>query len=137
MTDCSPDLIKEALLKFVVQLISHKQMHQVKKLFFVPVGLPGMGKSTLAKHIRQAIQKNFQAGNQDSGVTLLSSKREVDHIFKQSNGKNYVESNYLPQVSFKKISYDRIIGENVKEFQKTHPETPFHEIIDIIRSKAD
>jgi tRNA uridine 5-carbamoylmethylation protein Kti12 len=37
-------------------------MYHVKHLFFVPVGLPGMGKSTLAKHIRQATQKNLQGG---------------------------------------------------------------------------
>jgi len=43
----------------------------------------------------------------------------------------------LPQLSFSKISYDRILGDNVKEYQETHPNTPFHEIIDIIRAKAD
>jgi len=31
-------------------------MRQVQKLFFVPVGLPGMGKSTLAKNIRLSIE---------------------------------------------------------------------------------
>jgi len=36
-------------------------MRQVQKLFFVPVGLPGMGKSTLAKNIRLAIENNLTA----------------------------------------------------------------------------
>jgi len=47
------------------------------------------------------------------------------------------ESVWLPQVTFKKVSYDRILGDNLSEYQKKHPETPFHEIIDIIRGKAD
>ena len=34
---------------------------------------------------------------------------------------------------FSKISYDKILGENLTTYQKDHPETPFHEIIDIIR----
>lgn len=32
-------------------------MQSVSKLFFVPVGLPGMGKSTLAKHIKISTEK--------------------------------------------------------------------------------
>lgn len=36
-------------------------MRQVQKLFFVPVGLPGMGKSTLAKNIRLSIENNLTA----------------------------------------------------------------------------
>ena len=40
-------------------------------------------------------------------------------------------------MSFAKISYDRILGENVTEYSAVHPETPFHEVIDIIRAKAD
>ena len=43
----------------------------------------------------------------------------------------------MPNVSFTKISYDRILGENLSAYQEKHPEVPFHEIIDIIRSKAD
>ena len=34
-------------------------MNSVKKLFFVPVGLPGMGKSTLASHLKHAVEKNL------------------------------------------------------------------------------
>lgn len=48
-----------ALLKFLVALIDVEDMHAVTKLFFVPVGLPGMGKSTLAKNIRNAIANNL------------------------------------------------------------------------------
>ena len=43
----------------------------------------------------------------------------------------------LPEVSFTKISYDKILGDNTAEYGEQHPDVPFHEIIDIIRPKAD
>ena len=43
----------------------------------------------------------------------------------------------LPEVSFTKISYDGILGDLTAAYGKEHPDTPFHEIIDIIRPKAD
>ena len=46
-------------------------MHQVKKLFFVPVGLPGMGKSTLAKNIRFSIEKNLAADTESREASNL------------------------------------------------------------------
>ena len=38
---------------------------------------------------------------------------------------------------FTKISYDRILTGNQKEYCDKHPETGMHEAIDIIRPKAD
>jgi hypothetical protein len=43
----------------------------------------------------------------------------------------------MPSVSYHKVSYDRILGENLSAYSELHPEVPFHEVIDIIRSKAD
>lgn len=57
----SPEKIQQSLLKFLKDLISTDDMRQVQKLFFVPVGLPGMGKSTLAKNIRLSIENNLTA----------------------------------------------------------------------------
>lgn len=57
--NCKEEEIEAALLKFVTDLVTQKQMNAVKKIFFVPVGLPGMGKSTLAKHIRLATEKHL------------------------------------------------------------------------------
>lgn len=53
-------------------------MHSVKKLFFIPVGLPGIGKSTLAKHIRLAIEKNLQTPRPSGKEKFaLSQKNEI------------------------------------------------------------
>jgi len=59
---CGEAQIENAIFKFITDLVQPKQMHQVKKLFFVPVGLPGMGKSTLAKHIKLAAAKHSKSG---------------------------------------------------------------------------
>ena len=40
-------------------------------------------------------------------------------------------------MDFKKVSYDRILGEKVTEYQKVHDETDVNKVIDIIRSSAD
>jgi len=64
--NCKEEEIESALLKFVTDLVTQKQMQTVKKIFFVPVGLPGMGKSTLAKHIRLAAEKNLNIAKQSS-----------------------------------------------------------------------
>lgn len=57
--NCSEEEIEATLLKFVTDLVTQKQMNAIKKIFFVPVGLPGMGKSTLAKHIRLSTEKHL------------------------------------------------------------------------------
>jgi hypothetical protein len=83
-------------------------MSAIKKLFFVPIGLPGMGKTTLARHLESTAHKSFTNHNSTP--------------FK---------------VQFKKISYDKMLTDNLEQYQKLHPDTPFHHIIDIIRPQAD
>lgn len=41
------------------------------------------------------------------------------------------------KIEFLKISYDRILTGNQKEYCDQHPEVGMHEAIDIIRGKAD
>lgn len=41
------------------------------------------------------------------------------------------------KIEFLKISYDRILTGNQKEYCELHPEVGMHEAIDIIRGKAD
>ena len=43
----------------------------------------------------------------------------------------------MPSVDFKKISYDKILGDQTNAYLETHPNVPFHEVIDIIRPTAD
>ena len=64
---CSEEQIEQALFKFVVDLLSPQSMHHIRKLYFVPVGLPGMGKSTLAKNIRLSVQNNLSFNQQNHG----------------------------------------------------------------------
>lgn len=47
-------------------------MHHVKKLFFVPVGLPGMGKSTLAKHLKDSLLANEKVSGNFTNVAHLN-----------------------------------------------------------------
>ena len=45
--------------------------------------------------------------------------------------------NLPTRIEFKKVSYDRILGDKVKEFTATNPHVSLHETIDIIRPDAD
>lgn len=45
--------IEAALVKFVKELCYSKEMKNVRNLFIVPVGLPGMGKSTFSKNLKR------------------------------------------------------------------------------------
>lgn len=78
-----------------------------------------MGKSTLARYIRQAIEHTQQQQQHNGG----GGAQQASELF--------------PQISFSKISYDGILGDNIRQYERVHPETPFHEIIDIIRGQAD
>lgn len=107
----SQEHIDEVITQFLLTIFNSHEMKHVTKFFFVMVGLPGLGKSTLTKQFKSCIAKNF-------------------------NGKL---SNCHPDfaVEFQKISYDRLLGDLTNNYMAEHPEVPFHEVIDIIRDDAD
>lgn len=111
--------IEATLVKFVNQLCYSKEMRKVRNLFIVPVGLPGMGKSTFSKNLKRATSKISQQNNN----LKTNSKKEKEHSF--------------GNVTFTKISYDRILGEKVTEYQKANKDCEMHTVIDIIRPFAD
>lgn len=43
--------MEKTLTSFVFNLFEKKELSNVTKLFFIPVGLPGTGKTTLAHHL--------------------------------------------------------------------------------------
>jgi tRNA uridine 5-carbamoylmethylation protein Kti12 len=100
-------------------------MYNVKRLFFVPVGLPGMGKSTLAKHIRQATLRNLQGGKGGKVEDFCSqksfqepvtgAKRDHTEAFGEAV-PNLIDGKIFPDVDFEKISYDRILGDNTNAY---------------------
>ena len=99
-----------------------------------------MGKSTLAKHIKISTDKHLNK----QVLTATKQSRDTDFPFdpmttKKISGLELTESKLqsLPEVSFAKISYDKILGDLTAEYGEQHPGVPFHEIIDIIRPKAD
>jgi len=74
---CSPEEIQQALLKFLVNLVSTEEMRDVTKIFFVPVGLPGMGKSTLAKNIRLTIEKSLSVESKAASKAASNFKLPI------------------------------------------------------------
>ena len=70
-----------------------------------------MGKTTLSKHLESTAQ----------------------HSNSNSEGKDIQSF----QLLYKKISYDKMLTDNLKQYQMKHPEVPFHEVIDIVRAVAD
>lgn len=89
-------------------ILNNLEMAQVNKLFFIPIGLPGMGKTTLSRHL--------------------------EHTSVKYLNKNY---QYPFKLSYKHVSYDKILTDILRKYQVKNPDVPFHDIIDIVRSKAD
>lgn len=67
-------------------MVTLKQMQSIKKFIFVPIGLPGMGKTTLSRYLSSNSKILFANGQQSQ------------------------------QVDFIKISYDRMLTDNQKQY---------------------
>lgn len=68
------------------------------------------------------INNSLPFGNKSQNQHSSSSKEKTQNQFK---------------IEFHKVSYDRILTCNQKEYCQQHPEIGIHEAIDIIRDKAD
>ena len=55
----------------------------------------------------------------------------------EQKGSQTKDIDALMKLDFLKISYDRILTQNQKEYCVKHPEVDIHQAIDIIRDKAD
>jgi broad-specificity NMP kinase len=84
-----------------------KDLHQI--LVFLPVGVPGMGKTTLGRYLESAA----------SNVNIV-----------MDNGR-FLKAN------FTRVSYDIVFSTLQAEYMKQNPEADFIAAFDIIRPKAD
>jgi hypothetical protein len=100
-------------------------MANVRTFFFVPVGLPGMGKTTLSKNFRSACQKFFYS----------------QIIEDQENTNPNIQPDQYPYgqllLDFQKVSYDGLLRKHQEEYLAKFPDEEFHRVIDIIRDFAD
>ena len=120
-------------------------LRKTKNLFLIPVGLPGMGKSTLAKNFKRAIERHNAIMQMGSQIDSDEKAKTMDDYLKEAKLNSAtaklmtdVVQQVLPsRIEFKKVSYDRILADKVQEFTATHPDVTMHETIDIIRPDAD
>ena len=69
-------------------------MKNIKKFFLVPIGLPGMGKTTLSRYLNKT--QPATVGNQFPKIQNFQKRAELQQS----------------KVEFTKISYDRILTSN-------------------------
>ena len=73
------------------------EMAHINKIFFYPVGVPGMGKTTLSKHVSDTIVRFNQS--------VLNADDTLD---------------------FNVISYDKILHEKSNEYIEAHADADLH-----------
>ena len=84
-------------------------MDPIKKLFFIPIGLPGMGKTTLARYLKTTTFNSLHP----SKATLPFN------------------------INFRKISYDKMLTKHQSAYMAKYPDAEYHHVIDVIRGQAD
>ena len=99
--------LETQLFNSIFENISEQEMNKITKYFIIPIGLPGMGKTTLSRFLQNYSSQKINFTNN----TII--------------------------LNFQKISYDRILTSNQKSYCALHPDVGMHEAIDIIREKAD
>ena len=83
-------------------------MSNINKFFLVPIGLPGMGKSTLSRFLSATSQKYFnKAFNQN--IQENNQQPKIQNFNKRSTfGTENIQTKPI-KIEFLKISYDRIL----------------------------
>eukprot|EP00347_Sterkiella_histriomuscorum_P005519 403356308 len=94
--------------------------NHLKRIFLIPIGLPGLGKTTLAKCLESTFSNQF-----------ISSQANVN----KNSSENISTLN--SRVHYTRVDYDKMLQDYQQSYQLKHPETPFHQIIDIVRGQAD
>ena len=79
-------------------------MASIRKFVLVPIGLPGMGKTTLSRFLHHTCENPINFNKFD--VKSLSA---TNKLVKRTQGG--LEQHSL-KLDFKKISYDAILGDN-------------------------
>lgn len=92
--------------------MSKEELDRVKMIYIVPIGLPGMGKTTLSSAL---------LGIQDYTIPKSMTRTERTHL----------------QLEFIKIDYDDNLTTKTNEYCREHPEIDFHTAVDIVRAEAD
>ena len=98
-------------------------MASIRKFILIPIGLPGMGKTTLSRFLHATSSAPFKVN--------MTSQLLQNIVGKVQDSESKLK------LEFNKISYDHILTQNQKEYCAKHPEIGQHEAIDIIRGKAD
>mmetsp|Transcript_16388 Transcript_16388/g.27755 ORF Transcript_16388/g.27755 Transcript_16388/m.27755 type:complete len:138 (+) Transcript_16388:341-754(+) len=126
----------------------------ISKFFLVPIGLPGMGKTTLSRFVSAQANRKIRLSqfNQPIQSNNLGHKLPLEYGF-ESFGSNYPNGQTLPltaskgaqqsasepevEIKFSKISYDKMLTDNMSIYQEQNPEVDMHHAIDITRGYSD
>lgn len=121
-------------------------LQHTNKLFLIAEGLPGMGKSTLCKNFKQAIEQHNKLvalSQQPSSPLAQASLATGQQAATACPASHQLMASLGPtpslqkRIRLEKVSYDKLLGHKIDDFSKTNPDMAFHEILDIIRPKAD
>ncbi|CDW71775.1 UNKNOWN [Stylonychia lemnae] len=98
--------IESTLMSFIEKVMSEDET--IRRLVFLPAGIPGMGKTTIGRFLEQA-----------------SLKLKV-----QTLGSNV-------KVQFKRVSFDHVFTDLQQKYFQEHPDVDFQAAFDIIRGQAE
>lgn len=106
--------LQETFYNYLFETLSPEEMSRIKKFVLVPIGLPGMGKTTLSRFLHHTCQNAISVGQTDAktglGMTGVASK-----LVNQTKDSIQTTASQL-KLDFRKISYDDILTRNQQEY---------------------